>query len=74
MGTAPSSGGEDDLDLLTARETAHRVVGRELGLKTEVGEVRLDLLADEGTEETGLLRLARVDLLDLEGEEGRGSS
>lgn len=74
MGTAPSSGGEDDLDLLTTRETAHRVVGRELGLETEVGEVRLDLLADEGTEETGLLRLARVDLLDLEGEEGRGSS
>lgn len=61
----PGRGGKDDLDLLTTGETAHRVVRSELRLKTKIGEMLLNLLTDQRTQETSLLRLARVDLLDL---------
>jgi hypothetical protein len=75
VGTTPGSGGENDLDLLSSRETTHGVVGGELGLETEVGEVSLNLLTDEGTEETSLLGLTRVDLHDLQDEkEGDGKN
>lgn len=63
--TTPGSGTEHDLDLLTTGETAHGVVGDELGLETEVGEVRLDLLADERAHETETLRFLGVEGLDL---------
>ena len=65
MRTTPCCGGEDDLDLLSSRETAHRVVSDKLGLESKVGHVELNLSSDERTEETGLLGLARVDLHDL---------
>lgn len=65
VGTTPRGSGEDDLDLLSSRETTHRVVGRELGLETEIDKVSLDLLSDEGSEETSLLGLSRVDLHNL---------
>ena len=62
MGAAPCSSTEDDLDLLTTGETTHGVVGDELGVETEVGEVLLDFTTDEGSEETKALSLASVDL------------
>ena len=63
--SSPGGGTEDDLDLLTARETAHGVVRHELGFETKVGKVRLDLLADERAHETESLRLLGVERLDL---------
>jgi hypothetical protein len=63
--TTPGGGSENDLDLLSSRETTHGVVGGELGLETEVDEVRFDFLSDEGSEETSLLSLTRVDFHNL---------
>lgn len=69
MGTTPGGGTENDLDLLSTGETPHGVVGDELGLETEVGEVLLDLTTDEGSEETSTLGLTGVDLEDFLQEE-----
>jgi len=65
VGAAPGGSTEDNFDLLPTRETPHRVVGNELGLKTEVSEVSLDLTTNEGTEETKALSLTGVDLQNL---------
>jgi hypothetical protein len=62
VGTTPGGSTENDLDLLTTGETAHGVVGDELGLETEVGEVLLDFATNEGSEETEALSLTGVDL------------
>ena len=59
---APRRGTKHDLDLLTTRETAHGVVRDELGLKTEVGHVLLDLATNERAQETEALSLTSVDL------------
>jgi len=65
VGAAPGGSTEDDLDLLPTRETPHRVVRNELGLKAEVSEVSLDLTTNEGAEETKALSLTGVDLQNL---------
>ncbi len=51
-----------DLHLLSTGETTNRVVQDELGLKTKVGEVRLDVATNERAEETKALRLTGVNL------------
>ena len=54
----PGCSTEDDLDLLSTRETPHRVVRNELGLKTEVGEMSLNLATNDVREkEFGTLEL-----------------
>jgi len=50
MRTLPRAGGQDDLDTLSTGKTQHAGMGNELGIKTEVGAVLLDLLADQRTE------------------------
>ena len=65
VGLSPGSGTQDDLDLLTSRETSHGVVGDELGLETEIGKVLLNLLSDKGPHHTESLSLSRVELHDL---------
>ena len=60
--TLPRAGGKDDLDTLTTGETAHARVRNKLGIETEVGAVRLDLLADKGTELTGSEGLLHIDI------------
>ena len=62
MRATPCRGTEDDLDLLTTRETTHGVVRDELRLETEVGEVLLDLATNERAQETEALSLTSVDL------------
>ncbi|TKW55191.1 hypothetical protein CTA1_1265 [Colletotrichum tanaceti] len=60
VGTLPGAGGEDDLDTLATRQTAHARVGNQLGVEAKVGAVGLDLLADQGAELTrgeGLLHV-----------------
>jgi hypothetical protein len=65
VGTTPCSSAEDDLDLLTTRETTHGVVGDELGVETEVGEVLLDLATNEGAQETEALGLTGINFKDF---------
>jgi hypothetical protein len=65
VGTTPGGSTEDDLDLLTTRETPHGVVGDKLRLETEICEVLLDLATNEGAEETKALSLTSVDLKDF---------
>ena len=65
VGAAPGSSTENNLDLLPTRETPHRVVRNELGLKAEVSEVSLNLATNEGAEETEALSLTGVDLQNL---------
>lgn len=62
MGTTPGCSAEDNLDLLSSRKTPHGVVRNELGLKTEVSKVLLNLPTNEGTEETKALSFTSVDL------------
>lgn len=65
MGTTPGGGTKHNLDLLTTGQTTHGVVGDELRLETEVGEVSLDLATDEGTEKTKTLSFTSVNLKDF---------
>lgn len=65
MRATPCGSSENDLDLLTTGETPHGVVSDELGLKTKVGKVLLDLPTNEGTKETGTLSLTSIDFNDL---------
>lgn len=65
VGTTPCGSTENDLDLLTTRETPHGVVRDELGLETEVSEVILNLPTNEGTEKTEALGLTGVDFEDF---------
>ena len=67
---APGGSAENDLDLLTARETAHGVVRDEFGVETEVSEVLFDLATDERTEETEALSLTGVNLENFLRNEG----
>ena len=60
--TLPRAGREDDLDTLSSGETQHAGVGNKLGIKTEVGAVLLDLLADQRTELSRGEGLLLVDL------------
>ena len=60
--TLPRAGGKDDLDTLTTGETAHAGVRNKLSIKTEVGAVGLNLLADKGTELTRGEGLLHIDL------------
>ncbi|EGO55351.1 hypothetical protein NEUTE1DRAFT_111896 [Neurospora tetrasperma FGSC 2508] len=53
---------QPDLDTLTTAETAHAGVRNKLGIETEVGAVRLDLLANKGTELTGSEGLLYIDI------------
>lgn len=62
MGALPRAGSEDNLDTLTTGETAHAGVRDKLGIETEVGAVRLNLLADKGTELTRGKRLLHIDI------------
>ncbi len=52
--SAPSSGSEYNLNLLTTRKTAHGVVRGKFTLETEVLEVLLDLLTNKRTVHTEL--------------------
>src|SRR6266545_4089870 len=61
MRTAPCSSTENDLDLLTARETPHGVMGDKFRIQTEVREMLLDLTTDERTEETKPLSLTSIN-------------
>lgn len=65
VGPTPSGSTEDDLDLLTTRETTHGVVRDELGIETEVGEVLLDLATDERAQETETLSFTGINLEDF---------
>lgn len=65
MGSSPCSRTEDDLDLLSTRETSHRVVRDELGLETKVLKVLLDLSSDQRSHQTQSLSLSGVELDDL---------
>ncbi|GFZ45382.1 LOW QUALITY PROTEIN: hypothetical protein JCM24511_03108 [Saitozyma sp. JCM 24511] len=80
VGSSPGGGTEDDLDLLSTGQTAHRVVRNELGLETtpndktkantrvdspKVLKVLLNLATDERAHETETLGLPRVELHDL---------
>lgn len=60
--TLPRAGGKDDLDTLTTGETAHAGVRNKFGIETEVGAVRLNLLANKGTELTRGEGLLHIDL------------
>jgi len=48
MGVEPHGGGKDDLDLLTTGKTANTAVGGELGIKSEITQVLLDLNSGQG--------------------------
>lgn len=65
MGTAPCGSTEYNLHLLTARETSHGVVADELGFETKVGEVLLNLAANERAKHTEALSFAGIDFDDL---------
>ncbi len=65
MRATPCSSTKDNLDLLTTGKTPHGVVRDKLRLKTEVGEVLLDLTTNERAEETEPLSLTSVDLKDF---------
>jgi hypothetical protein len=65
VGATPCSSTEHDLDLLATGETAHGVVGNELGLETEVSHVLLDFTTDKGTIHAKTLSLTSVDLEDF---------
>lgn len=62
--TLPRASGENDLDTLTTRQTAHARVRNQLSIETEVGAVLLNLLADKGTELTTGESLLLIDLSD----------
>ena len=63
--SSPCSGTENDLDLLTTRETSHGVVADELSLETKVGKVLLDLTTNKRAEETKTLSFTSVELDDF---------
>ena len=65
VGTTPCSSTKDNLDFLTTGETTHSVVRDELGFKTEISEVLLDLTTDERAQETKTLSLTSINLNDL---------
>ena len=65
MRATPSSSTENNLDLLSTRETPHGVVRDELGLETKVSKVLLNLPTNEGSEKTETLGFTGVDFNDF---------
>jgi hypothetical protein len=65
MGTTPGCSTKDNLDLLTAREASHGVMGNKFRLQAKVSEVLLDLTANEGTKKTKTLSFASVNFEDF---------
>ena len=58
----PGGSTEHDLHLLTTGKTTHGVVRNELGLKTKVSKVGLDLATNERAQEAKALSLTSIDL------------
>jgi hypothetical protein len=65
VGSSPGSGGKDDLDLLSTRETSHRVVRSEFGLETEIFKVLFDFSSNQRSHQTQSLSFSGVELEDL---------
>lgn len=62
VGSLPRASRQNDLDTLTTGQTAHTRVRNKLSIETEVGAVRLNLLADQGTELTRGKGLLHIDI------------
>ena len=62
VGTTPSCGSKNNLHLLPTRQTTHRIVCHEFGLKTKVSKVLLNLPANERAQETEALSFACINL------------